>query len=94
MKKYQDGGSKKAPSISYDKKLKMMDIAGKTMKPASPPMKTGAYKIDKTDPKKEAYKKDPVGNWAKKERQMTNPKNKPAGSPIRQLKKGGGIKKK
>lgn len=79
MKKYQNGGDKAA----FDK-----------IKTATPQMKTGVYKIDKTDPRKEAYKKDPIEIWARKERQKTNPNNKPAGSPIRQLKKGGNIKKK
>jgi hypothetical protein len=108
LTKKQGGGPMKKASPTPPMMSPYMDKAGKA-KMASPKtkamegqfkntpptgsnsLKTGVYRGPKVTP---AQIKQSQEDWKKKEKEMTNPNNKPAGSPIRQLKKGGTIKKK
>jgi hypothetical protein len=55
------------------------------------PLRTGVYRGPK--PSAAEIKKSQE-DWNKKEKEKTNPKNKPAGSALTPLKRGGMIKKK
>jgi len=67
--------------------------------PASPntpptgnnPLNNGVYRGTKLTP---AQIRQSQEDWKKKEREMTNPKNRPAGSLLTPAKRGGTIKKK
>ena len=83
--RYQVGGSTMTP------KSKSLDPIKNTPPVGSNGFKTGVYKGTKLTP---AQIKQSQQDWIKKEKQMTNPKNKPAGSPMRKLQKGGSIKRK
>ena len=78
--RYQVGGSTMTP------KSKSLDPIKNTPPVGSNGFKTGVYKGTKLTP---AQIKQSQQDWIKKEKQMTNPKNKPAGSPIRKLQNGG-----
>lgn len=55
------------------------------------PLNNGVYRGTKLTP---AQIKQSQEDWKKKEREKTNPKNKPAGSALTPLKRGGSIKRK
>lgn len=55
------------------------------------PLNNGLYRGTKLTP---AQIKQSQEDWKKKEREKTNPKNKPAGSALTPLKRGGSIKRK
>jgi hypothetical protein len=107
IKKYQGGGSTsttprmspssvaKGPSKKTGSMNDAVQKAQETVKNTPPTgsngFKTGLYKGTKLTP---AQIKQSQQDWIKKEKEMTNPKNKPAGSPMRKLQKGGSIKRK
>jgi len=104
IKKYQAGGSTprmspssvaKGPSKNTGSMHEAIHKAQETVKNTPPTgsngFKTGVYRGPKVTP--EQIKKSQQ-DWIKKEKEMTNPKNKPAGSPMRKLQKGGSIKRK
>jgi len=105
IKKYQAGGSTprmspssvaKGPSKKTGSMHEAIHKAQETVNKNTPPtgsngFKTGLYKGTKLTP---AQIKQSQQDWIKKEKEMTNPKNKPAGSPMRKLQKGGSIKRK
>lgn len=104
IKKYQAGGSTprmspssvaKGPSKKTGSMDEAVQKAQETVKntpvTGSNAFKTGVYKGTKLTP---AQIKQSQQDWIKKEKGMTNPNNKPAGSPMRKLQKGGSIKRK
>lgn len=104
IKKYQAGGSTprmspssvaKGPSKKTGSMNDAVQKAQETVKNTPPtgnnPLNNGVYRGTKLTP---AQIKQSQQDWIKKEKQITNPKNKPAGSQMRKLQKGGSIKRK
>ena len=84
--------STKGGTMKKGGSVKKYQIGGKVTPPTgNTPLKPGVYRGPKATPEqiKQSQK-----DWAKKEKEMTNPKNKPVGSGFKQLKTGGTIKKK
>ena len=88
VKKYQVGGPK---TKAMEGQFKNTPPTGSNPLKKPNVLDNGVYRGPKVTP---AQIKQSQEDWKKKEKEMTNPNNKPAGSPIRQLKKGGTIKKK
>ena len=83
---------KENPYNDMKKQLTKKQTGGKVTPPTGKnALKTGVYRGTKLTP---AQIKQSQEDWKKKERAATNPANKPAGSPMRKLQKGGTTKKK
>ena len=92
--------------MSMQNKLAKKQMGGSTITPKSksldPIKKVNTFKkgdvlsdgVYRSNPADKIKAANTMKDWAKKEKQVTNPKNRPAGSAIKPLKKGGSTKRK